>query len=85
MQVTLYNTSQALLNVFNPGTLLSSVIDTTLGAGVYYIKVEGKGNQYAPNYASLGSYSLLGRATPGSPLAVRKLELRGSVNGTNTN
>lgn len=81
LQVTLYNTSQALLNVFNPGTLLSSVIDTSLGAGVYYIKVEGKGNQYAPNYASLGSYSLLGQATPGSPLAVRKLELHGSLNG----
>ena len=29
LQVTLYNASQTMLNVFNPGTLLSSVIDTT--------------------------------------------------------
>ena len=81
MQVSLYTNSETLLNIFNPGTLLSSVIDTSLYPGNYYIKIEGKGNQYAPNYASLGSYSLLGRATPGSPLAVRSLVLRGFMNG----
>lgn len=81
MQVTLYNNTQTFLNVYNPGALLSSLIDTSLSAGIYYIKIEGKGNQYAPNYASLGSYSLVGRATPGNPLSVRKLELRGFMNG----
>ena len=81
LQVTLYNASQAQLNVFNPGTLLSSVIDTTLNAGVYYIKVEGRGNQYAPAYASLGSYFLVAQATPGTTLAVQKLELRGNPSG----
>jgi hypothetical protein len=77
LQVTLYNSSQAQLNVFNPGTLLSSVIDTNLNAGLYYLKIEGKGNQYAPAYASLGSYSLLAQATPGTTLPIRKLELQG--------
>jgi hypothetical protein len=81
MQVTLYNASQTILNAFNPGTLLSSVIDTTLNAGVYYLKVEGKGNMYAPAYASLGSYSLQAHATPGTTLALHKLELRGDLNG----
>ncbi|MFI5131098.1 MAG: T9SS type A sorting domain-containing protein, partial [Chitinophagales bacterium] len=81
MQVTLYNASQTFLNVFNPGTLLSSVIDTTLNAGVYYVKVEGKGNMYAPAYASLGSYSLQAQATPATTLALNKLELRGNLNG----
>jgi hypothetical protein len=80
LQVTLYNASQTQLNVFNPGSLLSSVIDTNLNAGLYYLKIEGKGNQYAPAYASLGSYSLLARATPGTTLAIRKLELRGTPN-----
>ncbi|MBL7742221.1 MAG: zinc-dependent metalloprotease [Chitinophagaceae bacterium] len=80
LQVTLYNNSQTVLNIYNPGTLLSSLVDTTLNPGTYYIKVEGKGNQYAPNYASLGSYSLLGRSTPGSVLTVRKIELRGYMN-----
>lgn len=80
MQVSLYDYSQNLLNVYNPGTLLSSVIDTTLGAGIYYLKVEGKGNIYAPNYASLGSYSLKGGFVANAPLALRKLELNGTVN-----
>jgi hypothetical protein len=68
------------VNIYNPGTLLSSVIDTTLTSGTYYLKVEGKGNVYAPNYASLGSYSLQGSFTAGAPLPLRRLELRGSVN-----
>ncbi len=77
MQVSLYDNSQALLNVYNPGTLLSSVIDSMMNPGTYYLKVEGKGNIYAPNYASLGSYSLQGNYTDGT-LPLRKLELRGS-------
>lgn len=81
MQVTLYNSAETVLNVYNPGALLSSVIDTTLNPGSYYIKIEGKGNLYAPNYASLGSYSLVGRASPGGALPIRKLELHGSLNG----
>lgn len=80
MQVTLYNNVQTQLNVYNPGTLLSSVIDTLLNPGTYYLKMEGKGNMYAPNYASLGSYSLEGTFTD-IPLPLRKLELQGSLNG----
>lgn len=79
MQVTLYNSAQTQLNIYNPGTLLSSVVDTILNAGTYYLKIEGKGNAYAPNYASLGSYSLQGSlSSPTLPL--RKLELRGAIN-----
>jgi hypothetical protein len=83
LQVTLYNSSQNQINVYNPGTLLSSVIDTTLNPGTYYVKVEGKGNAFAPNYASLGSYSLRGQAEPGAVLPLRKLELRGYMDGDN--
>ena len=78
LQVTLYNSSQTQLNIYNPGTLLSSVIDTTLNPGTYYLKVEGKGNIYAPNYASLGSYSLQGSFS--STLPLRRLELHGALN-----
>ena len=80
MQVSLYNSSQALINVYNPGTLLSSVIDSSFSAGTYYLKIEGKGNLYAPNYASLGSYSLNGSFMV-STLPLRKLELNASLNG----
>ncbi len=78
LQVTLFNSSQTMLNVFNPGTLLSSVIDTTLNSGTYYLRVEGRGNIYAPNYASLGSFSLQGNILTGT-LPLRKLELQGSL------
>jgi hypothetical protein len=81
MQVTLFNASQTQLNVYNPGTLLSSVIDTILNAGNYFIRVEGRGNIYAPNYASLGSYSLQGSFTAGGTLPLRRLELSGQLNG----
>ena len=80
MQVSLYNSSQTLLNVYNPGVLLNSIIDSNLNAGTYYLKIEGKGNVYAPNYASLGSYALDGRYTSGT-LPLHKLELRGNING----
>ncbi|MCX6317680.1 MAG: T9SS type A sorting domain-containing protein [Bacteroidetes bacterium] len=81
MQVTIYNADQSVSRVYNPGTLLSSVIDTTLTAGTYYLKVEGRGNAYAPNYASLGSYVLQGQNNFGNPLPLRVLKLNGLVNG----
>ncbi len=84
MQVTLYNASQQQLNVYNPGTLLNSIIDSTMLAGMYYLKIEGKGNIYAPNYASLGSYSLEGGFLAGT-LPLRRLELRGSATGDRHN
>ncbi len=80
MQVTMYNNSQVLLNVYNPGNLLNSVIDTILNAGTYYLKVEGRGNIYAPNYASLGSYSLQGSYSAAT-LPLRRLELQGELVG----
>lgn len=84
MQVTLFDQTQSVLSVYNPGTLLNSVADTTLAAGTYYIKVEGKGNLYASSYASLGSYSLQAKIDGGGTiLPVRKLELRGSQSGDN--
>ena len=79
LQITLYNNAQTQLSVFNPGTLLNSVADTTLNAGTYYLKIEGKGNIYAPNYASLGSYSLQGTSTIATVLPLRRLELKGQV------
>lgn len=78
LQVSLYNSSRDLLNVYNPGTLLSSIVDTTLTEGFYYLRIEGKGNANAPNYASLGSYSLQGNFF-NSTLPLRRLELSGTL------
>jgi hypothetical protein len=79
IQVSLYNSSQTLLKVVNPGNLLNSGIDSLLSPGTYYLKVEGTGNIYASNYASLGSYSLIGNLI-NAVLPLRKLELHGTVN-----
>jgi hypothetical protein len=82
MQITLFNNSQTQINVYNPGALLSSVIDSVLNPGTYYLRVEGRGNAYAPAYASLGSYSLEGNFGAGDPLPLRRLELNGSLHGS---
>ena len=83
LQVTLYDNTENALSTYNPGTLLNSVADTTLSAGIYYLKVEGKGNLYAPEYASLGSYSLLARVETdgGAVLPVQDLHLEARWQG----
>lgn len=81
LQITLYNNAQVPVSVYNPGGLLSSVVDTLLAAGNYFLKIEGKGNMYAPNYASLGSYALEATYTESIPLPLRQLVLQGQLNG----
>lgn len=79
MQVTLFSENNTELSVYNPGTLLNSVADTTLNPGIYFLRVEGKGNAYASEYASLGSYSLQATISDqNSVLPLHKLELKGS-------
>jgi hypothetical protein len=85
MQLTLYDKLQKQLNIYNPPTLLNAIIDTVLNPGTYYVKVEGKGNIYAPNYASLGSYSLKASIGGGVVLPLRALELSGKTNGNANN
>ncbi|MBI1342320.1 MAG: T9SS type A sorting domain-containing protein [Terrimonas sp.] len=77
MNVQLYDQYHNLLGAYNPGNELSSIIDTILQAGTYFISVDGEGNMYAPDYGSLGSYSLQAAFIDGSLLPVRKLELHG--------
>ncbi|HLF46022.1 MAG TPA: zinc-dependent metalloprotease [Chitinophagaceae bacterium] len=77
LQIELLDSASRLLGTYNPGLLLSSVIDTFLMAGIFYIRVEGKGNIYAPEYASLGSYSLQGFYSQESVTAKNSIELHG--------
>jgi hypothetical protein len=80
MQVTLYNSNQSPVAVYNPGNFLGCIVDTTLLAGTYYLEVEGRGNIYAPHYASLGAYAIQGIRLEGI-LPLRRLELRGLLAG----
>ena len=76
IQISLFNVSNTLLNIYNPGTLLNSTIDTILNPGSYYLKVEGKGNIYAPSYASLGSYAIKGSVEAGILFPIRLVKLQ---------
>jgi len=75
IQISLY-ASNILLNTYNPGTILNSAIDTILNPGTYYLKVEGKGNIYAPSYASLGSYAIKGTIDGGLLFPIRLVKLQ---------
>jgi hypothetical protein len=77
LEVELLNSDQTVIGVYNPTGTLNASIDTQLTAGTYYLRVQGKGNIYAPNYASLGSYMLTASLTPGAVLPVHKLQLKG--------
>jgi len=81
IQVSLYDNLQNFIKSYSLANSLGATIDTNLNQGNYYLKVEPIGNQYLPSYASLGSYSLLAQLSPPVVLALRRLELNGSVNG----
>jgi hypothetical protein len=81
LQVDLTDASQNVLSSYNPGTALSSFADTILDAGVYYLVIDGQGNQYASDYGSLGSYSIQGTFLDMTLLPLRQLELKGSLSG----
>jgi Metallo-peptidase family M12B Reprolysin-like len=81
LQVEVLDASYNSIGTYNPGNLLSSVIDTFVNAGTYYMRIDGKGNIYAPEYGSLGSYSLQATYTDETLLPIRRLELRGRLDG----
>ncbi|HZH63357.1 MAG TPA: zinc-dependent metalloprotease [Flavisolibacter sp.] len=78
LAVDLLNTAETVIGTYNPATTLGASIDTQLTAGVYYIRVRGEGNSYAPNYASLGSYTLHSSFSTGNPLPLYLLQLKGA-------
>lgn len=83
MQVELLDVQQLVMGTYNPPTSLSAAIDIILNPGTYYLRVKGMGNVNAPNYASLGSYTLNGTFTANSALPLHKLELKGNVQNSN--
>ena len=85
IQLELLNHDFAVINTYNPETVLGLTIDSSFSAGTYYMRIQGKGNIFAPEYASLGSYSISSTFTPLAPLPLHKLELKGvNVNNRHT-
>lgn len=77
LMVQLYDASKNIINTYNPAQALSVAIDTTLNPGTYYMLVDATGNQYASDYGSLGSYSVMAEQIPVIILPVHKLEVNG--------
>ena len=77
LEMELLDRDGNVIAVYNPDSSLSALIDTTLSAGTYYLRIYGKGNVYAPNYASLGSYNIGASVSPATTLPLHKLQLRG--------
>jgi hypothetical protein len=56
LQVELTNGTETL--IYNPSNLLRVSIDSVFSAGTWYLKILSKGNVFAPDFASLGSYTI---------------------------
>lgn len=77
IKISLLKSNGDTIGRYNPKTLLSASIDTTLISGTYYMAVEGVANQNAKKYNSLGSYTISGNFK--AILPIKKLTLKGSV------
>lgn len=78
VQIELMENSRSVIGLYNPNDALASYVDTVLQAGSYFLRIQGKGNVNAPQYATLGSYSLEGSYDVPIVLPLRKLELQGN-------
>jgi hypothetical protein len=77
MEAELLASNGNFIKLFNPSTSVSAVIDTTLNAGTYFVRVRNSSNAYASNYGMLGNYTVSGTFMSGSPLPVYSLNLSG--------
>lgn len=77
VNIELLTSNKNVVGTYNPDIALNASIDTFLNAGSYYLRVQGSGNAYAPDYASLGSYTLSASYLPVTVLPVHSLQLNG--------
>lgn len=73
LQVEMINGTDTV--VYNPETSLRASFDTMLSAGTWYVRVLSKGNEFTPDFASLGSYQITASVTA-STLPLHKMELK---------
>jgi hypothetical protein len=76
VKLSLFNAAKTLIRVYDRTEQLSVSIDTVLQSGVYYLMIEGTGNQNVSDYGSLGAYSIEGIARI---LPIRSVTLSGSM------
>ncbi|MEP6616250.1 MAG: T9SS type A sorting domain-containing protein [Ginsengibacter sp.] len=77
--LTLLNSSKQTINTFNDPNVLNAVIDLSVKAGTYYLIVNGVGNINAPDYGSLGSYTISGTFSGLSVTPIHSISLTGNI------
>ena len=80
VKVELLNSSLQVIHVYDPVTILNVAVDTTLDEGIYYVVVEGAGNNNTSNYGSLGSYTVSGSFRPLFITPIKEVSLTGKAN-----
>ena len=67
------NTGDTIAN-YNPRSLLNAFLDTVLAGGIYFLAVDGTGNQNVSDYGSAGLYALSGslEKIPAAPIVLLK-------------
>jgi hypothetical protein len=78
LQIALMNGS-TVIGSYNPGTTVQAIIDTTVNAGNYYLRVNNTSNVNASNYGMLGNYNITGSFTASGSLPIHSMNLSGSV------
>ena len=77
IRILLYDASKTLIRTYNPANTMDVTIDSILNAGVYYMVIDGTGNNNVSDYGSLGSYSITGIS---GVLPICSVNLTGTVN-----
>ncbi len=80
IKMILLDASQDTLLIADDTSTLSSVIDSTLAQGTYFVVVEGAGNHYMNEYGSRGLYNFSGMVA--NALPVQEIEFTGKRTGT---
>ena len=79
LQVSLLNSIGNVIKVYNPSTTLQAVIDSTLNAGTYFVKLSSVTNDNVSNYGMLGNYTVSGTFQAGATLPIHSLQLSGRI------
>jgi len=78
IQVSLISGNK-VIGSYNPGNTVQAIIDTTVNAGTYYLRVSNTSNVNTSNYGMLGNYNITGTFTASGSLPIYSLNLSGSV------
>ncbi len=77
LELKLFNSNGDSIGVYNPALSLSASIDTHLVSDVYYLSVDGVGNENLSDYGSVGYYNI--KVSVEATLPIITLKLKGEI------